>query len=88
MAGNDTPMEKPVLSEGFPTDRDHIVVGIGNDGFGPYWSTLGQNLAPVTLESALRSRQWYRDNHPGWDVRIYRIEEVDGPAAEYRKSEP
>lgn len=58
-------------------DRDHIVVGIGNDEHGPFWSTLGQNLAPVTLESARKSRDWFKEQQPNWDVRIYRIEEVD-----------
>jgi hypothetical protein len=56
--------------------RDHIVVGIGRDELGPYWSPLGQMLAPVSLESALKNREWYRENHPDWDVKIYRIEEV------------
>lgn len=58
-------------------DRDHIVVGIGQDEHGSFWSTLGQNLAPVTLASARSSRDWYREEHPDWDVRIYRIEEVE-----------
>ena len=56
--------------------RDHIVVGIGRDELGPYWSTLDQMLAPISLESALKSREWYREQHPEWDVRIYRVEEV------------
>jgi hypothetical protein len=33
-------------------------------------------LAPITLESALKSREWHREQHPDWDVRIYRLEEV------------
>lgn len=56
--------------------RDHIVVGIGRDELGTCWSTLGQMLAPVSLESALKSRDWHSENHPDWDVKIYRIEEV------------
>ncbi len=60
--------------------RDHIVVGIGTDEYGPYWSNLGQNIAPVSLESALKSRSWYKHEHPSWDVRIYRIEEVTSAA--------
>jgi hypothetical protein len=56
--------------------RDHIVVGIGRDELGPYWSALGEILAPITLESAVKSREWHREQHPDWDVRIYRLEEV------------
>lgn len=56
--------------------RDHIVIGIDQDQYGPFWSTLGQNLYPVSLESARKSRDWYREEHPDWDVRIFRIEEV------------
>jgi hypothetical protein len=56
--------------------RDHIVIGIDRDKFGPFWSTLGQNLYPIALESARKSRDWYLGEHPDWDVRIFRIEEV------------
>lgn len=57
--------------------RDHIVVGIGHDHLGPYWSDLGQGITPVTRDAAIRSLDWYREQHPDWDVRIFRIEEVE-----------
>jgi hypothetical protein len=70
--GGEKPPESIAAFEG----RDHIVVGIGRDELGPYWSTLGEMLAPVSFDSALKNREWYRENHPEWDVKIYRIEEV------------
>jgi hypothetical protein len=76
MASDKDARPETLANAGFSADRDHIVVGIGSDAHGPYWSTLGQNIAPVTLESALKSRAWYTEQHPEWDVRIYRIEEV------------
>lgn len=51
-----TPVE-PISQEEFEM-RDHIVVGIGRDELGPFWSALGQALAPTIRESATSSENF------------------------------
>lgn len=62
--------------------RDHIVVGIGWDEHGPFWSDLSLGITPVTLETAIKNQAWHREHNPRWDVRIFRIEEVTPPAGQ------